>query len=114
MVDNPAMNQESAPSDVRASFAGLPPYARSLLAVRVPVAVTLASKKQTVHEITQLGPGAIIKFDKSCDDLLDLTVGGRPIANGEVVKVGDKFGLRIRSMQMPGERFVTVRPSSSQ
>lgn len=86
-------------------FAHLPPYTRSMLRIQVPVMVTLASKKQSINKIVELGPGSIIKFDKLCDEMLELEVGGRPIAEGEAVKVGDKFGLRISSMILPGERF---------
>jgi flagellar motor switch/type III secretory pathway protein FliN len=75
------------------------------LRIKVPVMVTLASKKQSIHQIVELGAGSIIKFEKSCDEMLDLEVGGLPIAQGEAVKVGDKFGLRISSMILPGERF---------
>ncbi len=91
-------------------FAGLPPLTRSLLRIRVPVMVVLASKKQSVRNIVELGPGSIIKFDKSCDEMLELEVGGRVIAEGEAVKVGDKFGLRISSMVLPGERFDKLQP----
>lgn len=86
-------------------FEHLPPYTRSLLRIRVPVMVTLATKKQSIHQIIELGAGSIIKFDKSCEELLELEVGGLPIAQGEAVKVGEKFGLRINSMILPGERF---------
>jgi len=87
----------------------LPKYCRSFLKVEVPVAVNLASQKHTVQEIRELVPGAIIKFDKSCEELLDLVVCDQPIAAGEVVKVGDKFGLRIRNMIMPQEQFIAIK-----
>jgi flagellar motor switch protein FliN/FliY len=88
----------------------LPQYARSLLKIAVPVVVSLASKKQTVASILELGPGSIIQFDKPCDDTLDLEISNQPVATGEAVKVGDKFGLRITSMILPGERFHSVHP----
>jgi flagellar motor switch protein FliN len=86
----------------------LPPYSRSLLRIRVPVVVTLAQKRQAFTRITELGPGAIIQFEKSCEETLELDVGGHAVAVGDAVKVGDKFGLRITSMVLPGERFETV------
>ncbi len=86
----------------------LPLYSRSLLRVRVPVIVTLAQKKQPLGRIVELGPGSIIQFDKSCEEMLELDVAGRPIALGEAVKVGDKFGLRVTSMILPDERFKRV------
>jgi flagellar motor switch/type III secretory pathway protein FliN len=89
--------------------ADLPPYTRSLLRIRVPVAVTLARKRQALGKIVEMGPGSIIQFEKSCEELLELSVGDHPIASGEAVKVGDKFGLRILSITLPGERFQPVK-----
>jgi len=109
-----AAAQKSGNNDLDDPFDRLPNYIRSLLAVEVPVMVTLARKKQHVNEILELGVGSILKFDKSCDEALDLEVNGRPIARGEAVKVGDKFGLRLTSIILPEERFKTVRsPRSS-
>jgi flagellar motor switch/type III secretory pathway protein FliN len=61
--------------------------------------------KQPVRRILNLSPGTILHFEKSCDDTLSLEVGGQAVANGEAVKVGDKFGLWITAMKMPDERF---------
>lgn len=87
----------------------LPPYARSLLKIKIPVIVTLAETKQPIGKILELVPGAIIQFNKSCDEMLTLEAGGQHVALGEAVKVGDKFGLRITSIKMPDERFTSVR-----
>ena len=92
----------------------LPPYANSLLRIEVPVVVTLATSTQTVRQILELGPGSIITFEKSCEEMLDLYAGGHHIAVGEAVKVGDKFGLRLTSFKMPAERFKTLRPAGMQ
>lgn len=83
----------------------LPPYARSLLKVRVPVTVVLASTRQRVSDILGLGPGSIVQFNKPCEAGLTLEVGSQKIAEGEAVKVGDKFGIWITSMALPEERF---------
>ncbi len=91
------------------SLRDLPIYSRSLLRVKVPVVVTLAKKRQPVSRIVELGPGCIIQFDKSCEEMLDLCLGDRMVANGEAVKVGDKFGLRITNMVLPEERFHPVK-----
>lgn len=88
----------------------LPIYTRSLLHIEVPVTVTLAAKKQPVGKIVELAPGSIIQFDKSCEEMLDLEVGGQVVGQGEAVKVGDKFGIRLTSLIMPLERFQPVRP----
>jgi len=86
----------------------LPAYTRSLLRVRVAVTATLASKKESLGEILKISPGAILQFEKSCEELLDLEIGGQKCAEGEAVKVGDKFGLRITSIVLPSERFASI------
>jgi flagellar motor switch protein FliN len=105
----PAPPPVSETSEFDDELARLPRYTRSFLKVNVPVSVNLASQKLVVQEILDLVPGAIIKFDKSCDDPLELLVCDQPIAAGEVVKVGDKFGLRIRNMILPQEQFIAIK-----
>ena len=89
----------------------LPSYSRSLLKIQVPVTVTLATAKKHVRDLVELVPGSILQFEKMCDETLTLEVGNQTVAEGETVKVGDKFGLRITSIVMPGERFQNVAPS---
>ncbi len=116
-VPSPAMAGTKAASPrvsapPTATLAHLPGYSRSLLRIKVPVVVTLAQKKQGLGRTLELGPGSIIQFDKSCEEVLELDVGGHPVAMGEAVKVGDKFGLRVTSMILPGERFKRVEPGA--
>ena len=92
------------------SLRDLPLYTRSLLKIRVPLSVTLAAKKQPVGQILEIGPGSILQFEKSCEEMLDLNVSNLPIARGEAVKVGEKFGLRVTSLILPGERFKPLQP----
>jgi flagellar motor switch/type III secretory pathway protein FliN len=90
----------------------LPAYAQSLLRVKVPVTVTLASTKTPVSKILEMVPGTILQFTKTYDSNLTLEVGRQEIAEGEAVKVGDKFGLWITSMTMPEERFWAVNKTA--
>lgn len=95
---DPAMPADAAAGSIDTALDELSTFARNLLRVRVPLQVTLASQRKSIHEIVELGPGSIVKFDKTCDEPLQLTIGNTPIAQGEVVKVGDKFGLRISGL----------------
>ena len=97
------------PAQVMRTVDELPAYSRSLLRIKVPVIVTLAETKQPIGRIVELGPGTIIQFDKSCEEMLSLQVGDQLVAEGEAVKVGDKFGIRVTSLRLPGERFKPVR-----
>ncbi len=87
-----------APESLESKKERLRNYMRRLLHIRVPVQVTLAAQRKSVQEIIELGPGSIVKFEKTCDQPLEINVGGRTIAEGEVVKVGDKFGVRISGL----------------
>jgi flagellar motor switch protein FliN len=108
MAETPPKDDAEKPEDagepaavatgMEAELGSLTTHARSILQVRVPLHVTLASQRKSVQEIVELGPGSIVKFDKTCDQPLELMIGDRPLAQGEVVKVGDKFGLRIRGL----------------
>ena len=73
-------------------------YSRAVLGITTDVAVTLAHQKVPLSRIMNLVPGAMLTFDAHCDEPLTLEIGGQAIANGETVKIGDKFGLRIREI----------------
>lgn len=90
------------------SYEELPNYSRSLLRIQLPVRVTLAAARRPVNQIVRLAPGSILQFGKSCDDGLVLEVGRQAIALGEAVKVNEKFGLRIKEIVLPSERFRNV------
>jgi flagellar motor switch protein FliN/FliY len=96
-----------APASLLESMA--PAYSRNLLKIEVPLTVTLAAKKQPIRQIVNLGPGSIIQFNKSCEEMLEVELAGRIVAVGEAVKVGDKFGVRLTSIVLPDERLVALR-----
>lgn len=97
-VETVAVEPAPALPSIEAAMERLPPFARGLLQISVPLQVTLASQRKSIQEIIELGPGSIVKFNKTCDQPLQLSIGERTIAEGDVVKVGDKFGLRISSL----------------
>lgn len=83
-TQTPAPPKQPAASDLR-----------RILKLEVPVIVKLAERTMTLSEIMRLGPGAIIEFQKSNDEPLDLLVNNKTIGVGEAVKIGENFGLRI-------------------
>jgi flagellar motor switch/type III secretory pathway protein FliN len=100
--------------DEAGQLAELPAYSRSLLRIEVPVVVTLATTRLPVSRILEMGPGAILHFEKSYDSPLTVSVGSCEVAVGEAVKIGEKFGIRISSMVMPQEKFEAVRAKADQ
>lgn len=102
-------NEVAHSSKMASNISELPLYTRSLLKISVPVRVVLATKKESVQDVVELASGTIIKFSKPCDDSLALYVGDQQVAEGEAVKVGDKFGFRVTAMSMPQEHFLKIR-----
>lgn len=83
-------------------------YWKSLLRIEAELAVVLADEKMPVAKILQLVPGVMIPFEKTCEAPLTIEVDGIAIAQGEVVKVGDKFGLRIQEILDRDERWIPL------
>ena len=81
---------------------------KSLLRVEAELAVTLARQELPVERILQFVPGVMIQFEKPCDTPLTVEIDGHTIAEGEVVKIGDKFGLRITEICNREERWVPL------
>ncbi len=63
----------------------------------VPVSVTavLGKTVMPIHELLNLGPGAVIELDKHVGDSIDIYVNNRLIAKGELVSQGDRLGITM-------------------
>lgn len=81
---------------------------KSLLRIEANLAVTLAHQEISIDRILQIVPGLIIPFGKPCGTPLKLEIDGQAIAEGEVVQVGDKFGLRITEVCKRDERWIPL------
>lgn len=82
----------------RRATAGTPADMSRLVNLPVQISVRLAEKKIEVGQLLSLTHGALITFNKPCEDLLDLYVNNRLFCRGEAVKIGEKFGLKINEV----------------
>jgi len=64
----------------------------------LPVTVELGRTKLPVKEILSLGRGSVIQLDRLAGEPVEVFVGDRPFAQGEVVVLGDLFGVRITNI----------------
>lgn len=69
-----------------------------LLDVVVPVSVELGRTSLTVKDILATCQGSVIELDRAAGEAVDIMVGGKPLARGEVVVVKDRFGVRITEL----------------
>lgn len=72
--------------------------ARFLQDLQVEVIIELGRTKKTFKELASLDRDDVIDLDRSSDDPLDIIVGGKLFARGEVVMQGDRMAIRITEM----------------
>lgn len=77
---------------------------KTLLKLRVPFIVQIGQRKLPLDDVLSLGPGAILELDKNADEPLSLLINNKSVGNGEAVKVGESFGVRIQSLVTAEER----------
>lgn len=70
----------------------------------VPVAIELGRTRMSVQDVLALGRGSVIQLDRLAGEPIDVFVGDRRFAEGEVVVVGEQFGVRITRILNAGQR----------
>jgi flagellar motor switch protein FliN/FliY len=72
--------------------------------VGVKLTVEIGSTTLTLRELLALAETSVIELDREADELLDVFVNGTLIGRGEVVTVGEKFGVRMTELVAPEKR----------
>ena len=81
---------------------GSDPAALSILdELTMPVAIELGRTRMSVQEILGLGRGSVIQLERLAGEPIDVFVGDRRFAEGEVVVVGEQFGVRVTRILKP-------------
>ena len=69
-----------------------------LLDMEVPVTVAIGQIELPIQQLLQLGPGSVLKLDKSIEAPADLYLKDTRFATGNIVVVEDKFAIRINTI----------------
>ena len=69
------------------------------------VTVELGRTRIPIKHILQLAQGSVVELDAMAGEPMDVLVNGYLIAQGEVVVVNDKFGIRLTDIVTPSERM---------
>ena len=77
---------------------------RLLQDVDVKLTVEIGSTTLSLRELLALGEANVIELDRNAGELLDVFVNGTLIGRGEVVTVGDRFGVRMTELVSPEKR----------
>lgn len=112
-ASDPTGNEPAPEVDQRVHQATAPPLIdpralRRLGGIEVRAAVELGTAELLLRELAALGPGSVVRLDRTVGEAAELTVNGRLFARGELVVVGDHLALRITQLidtgEGPGER----------
>jgi len=76
-----------------------------ILDIPVQLTVELGRTKISIKNLLQLAQGSVVELDGLVGEPLDVLVNGTLIAQGEVVVVNDKFGVRLTDIITPAERI---------
>ncbi len=77
----------------------------SILDVPVTISMEIGRTRVTIRNLLQLNQGSVVELDRLAGEPMDVLVNGTLIAQGEVVVVNEKFGLRLTDIISPADRI---------
>lgn len=87
-----------APTDANASAAPRPVRVGAFLGVPIEVTISVGKARPLVSELVELRRDSVLTLDSSIDDPVELYIGDRLIARGELQEIGDdsgRLGVRL-------------------
>jgi flagellar motor switch protein FliN len=97
--------QQAAP----ASPPSISPGIDLLLDIELEASLRFGCREMPLSQILDLGPGDVVQLDRHVADPVDLVVGDKIVARGEVVLVNGNFGLRVTEVAAPRKRLESIR-----
>ena len=71
--------------------------------IEVKLTVEVGNAEIKIKDLLRLNEGSVVELDRLAGDALDILANGTKIAKGEVVMVGEKFGIRFTEVATPEE-----------
>ena len=90
--------------DGGAGKAAAPQGYEMIMDIPVRLTVELGRTKISIRNLLQLAHGSVVELDGLAGEPMDVLINGTLIAQGEVVVVNDKFGIRLTDIVTPQER----------
>ena len=92
--------QAAAPKSEKVSVENL----RVLENIEVNLTVVVGGTELKIRDLLRLNEGSVIELDRLAGDPLDILANGIVIAKGEVVMIGERFGIRFTEIVDPEKR----------
>jgi flagellar motor switch protein FliN/FliY len=89
--------------------AGIDPGVSLLCDIELDATLQFGSREMPLREVLEVGPGDVVELNRHVSEPVDLVVGDRIVAHGEVVVVNGNFALRISEVATPQLRLESIR-----
>jgi flagellar motor switch protein FliN len=107
---NPASFAEFEPKDAKHRNGNAETTSlEMLLDIGLQVTIELGRARMTIKDILSLGPGTVVELNRVAGEPVDILINGKAIAKGEVVVLGDMFGVRVTDIIPPAQRVESIR-----
>ena len=80
-----------------------------ILDVPVQLSLDVGRTRIPIRNLLQLTAGSVVELERAAGEPMDVYVNGTLIAQGEVVVVNEKFGIRLTDVISPSERIKKLR-----
>ena len=77
--------------------------------IELDATLQFGSREMALQEILELGPGTVVELNREVSEPVDLVVGDRIVARGEVVVMNGNFALRVTEVATPQLRLESIR-----
>lgn len=81
----------------------------AILDVPVTLSMEIGRARINIRNLLQLNQGSVVELDRLAGEPMDVLVNGTLIAQGEVVMVNEKFGMRLTDIISPAERIKRLK-----
>ncbi len=102
-VENQANKSETESSKTSDKNTAAVSNLRLLENIEVKLTVEVGNTEIKIKDLLRLNEGSVVELDRLAGDALDILANGTKIAKGEVVMVGEKFGIRFTEVATPEE-----------
>lgn len=106
---NISESSTAAESEKAGPVKGAPGGVDLWLGVELEASLRFGSREMPLSEVLDLGAGDVVELDRHVSDPVDLLVGDKIVARGEVVLVNGLFGLRVTEVAEPKKCLESVR-----
>jgi flagellar motor switch protein FliN/FliY len=100
MAENEATTEDTSTTSNNAGIENL----KVLENIEVKLTVEVGSTEMKIKDLLKLNEGSVVELERLAGDPLDILANGVNIARGEVVMVGERFGIRFTEVTNPENR----------